>query len=87
MHSSMEFQETANLKYIRRFSGRSEKTGTALRTETNIDLICENILLKDGQGTVIDYEWSLDFSTGELSAVPEYFLFSRNMQAELPAEI
>ncbi|MCC8066279.1 MAG: class I SAM-dependent methyltransferase, partial [Clostridiales bacterium] len=38
---------------------------------TNIDLLCENILLNDGKWTAIDYEWSFSFP------IPVNFLLFR----------
>lgn len=74
MHSSMEFQETAKFRNVfGDFLADPKKLGLRCAPVTNIDLICENILLKDGQGTVIDYEWSFDFP------VPVNYLLYRNI--------
>ena len=45
--------------------------GLACGNITNIDMIPANIIVKDGRGTIIDYEWTFDFP------IPVHFVIYR----------
>lgn len=74
MHASQDFEETAKFRNVfGDFQADAKALNLKCAPATNIDLVCGNILLHDGVGTVIDYEWSFDFP------IPANFLIYRNI--------
>lgn len=74
LHEVGKFEETAGFREVfGDFCGDLQRLDLMCAPATNIDLICENILLAGEEGTVIDYEWSFDFP------IPVNYLLYRNI--------
>ncbi len=54
-----DFEETEG--FCKVFGKSSLPGGLRCGKVTNIDMIPANIIMKDGRGTIIDYEWTFDF--------------------------
>ncbi len=63
------FEVTEAFKAV--FGEVSLPAGLRCSDVTNIDMIPANIIMKDGKGTIIDYEWTFDFP------VPVHFVMYR----------
>lgn len=74
LHQSQQFEETAGFREVfGDFRLNREERKLLCAPATDIDLICENIILNGENRTVIDYEWSFDFP------IPVNYLLYRNI--------
>ena len=68
-HGFCEFQMTEAFREV--FGEVLLPEGLSCGEVTNIDMIPANVMMKDGKGTIIDYEWTFDFP------VPVHFVIYR----------
>ncbi|MCD8347090.1 MAG: hypothetical protein LUD16_03875 [Lachnospiraceae bacterium] len=69
LHTGAQFAPCEEFRLV--FGDVSLPVGTDCAPCTDIDLLCENILVSDGRWIAIDYEWSFDFP------IPVNFLLYR----------
>ncbi len=59
LHTGSTFTVTDSFREV--FGDAAPAPGTDCAPCTDIDLLCENLILSDGKWVAIDYEWSFDF--------------------------